>query len=186
MTEPSRPTLADQIARIQLVALDVDGVLTDGVVEVTDGQTPETKRFHVADGLGIQLLLHAGLLVAWISGRRSTAVAARAAELGVAHLSQGVRNKAQVLAELMAEHSLTQDQVAFMGDDLNDLPAFSLAGLKAAPANAINEIKALADLVTERSGGDGAVREFCDVVLKVQGRWNDAVSSYLAAQLRQE
>jgi len=176
------PSAEDLLKPVRLLALDVDGVLTNGRILLIGDS--ETKRFHVADGLGLQLLLHAGILVAWISGRTSPAVARRAAELGITHLYEGVSNKAAPLAELMAQHALQQANIAYMGDDLNDLPAFSLAGVKFAPSDAVLEIKALAHFVTERPGGAGAVREACDVILKSQGRWNEAVTIYLAKLLQ--
>lgn len=159
--------------------MDVDGVLTDGGIILGSGDL-EAKRFHIADGLGIRLLIHAGIRVAWISGRQSDAVRKRAAELGVTDLFEESGNKSAALAQLIANYGLTQANIAYVGDDLNDLPAFSLAGVKFAPANAVAEIKALAEFVTEKPGGDGAVREVCDVILKAQGKWNDAVTAYLS------
>ena len=159
--------------------MDVDGVLTDGgVIYHSDGS--ESKRFNIADGLGIQLLIHAGIRVAWICGRESLAVRKRAEELRVTDLFESTGNKSAALAQLMANLGLTQANIGYIGDDLNDLPAFSLAGVKFAPANAVAELKGLADFVMERSGGHGAVREVCDVILKAQGKWNDAVTAYLA------
>lgn len=173
----------DKLTAVRLIAMDVDGVLTDGGIYL-EGAESETKRFHIADGLGIHLAIHAGLVVAWISGRESGVVERRAGELGVTHLYQKTSNKAAVLAELIGKYSLNQANIAYVGDDLNDLPAFSLAGVKFAPANAVTEIKALADFVTEKSGGEGAIREVCDVILKAQGKWNEAVTRYLAQLLQ--
>ncbi len=175
--------LLSKLSAVRLLAMDVDGVLTCGEIEVnSDGF--ETKRFHVADGLGIQLCLLAGLQVAWISGRSSEAVSRRAAELNIPHLTMGCANKAKAVAELIGRFTLQPENVAYIGDDLNDLPALSLAGVRFAPSNAISEVKALADMVTERSGGCGAVREVCDVILKAQEKWNGAVEIYLAGLLR--
>jgi len=169
----------DKLTLIRLVAMDVDGVLTDGGIIMGSGET-ESKRFHIADGLGMQLLLHAGIRVAWITGRESEAVRGRAQELGVEDLFEKSSNKSAAVAQLLASYGLTQANIAYVGDDLNDLPAFSLVGVKFAPANAVAEIKALADFVTEKPGGEGAVREVCDVILKAQGKWNDAVTAYLS------
>jgi 3-deoxy-D-manno-octulosonate 8-phosphate phosphatase (KDO 8-P phosphatase) len=177
--------LEKKLAAVRLLAMDVDGVLTDGGILV-NGDGTETKRFHVADGLGIQLMIHAGIPVAWISGRESAAVATRAEELGITHLSQGTRNKAVALAELMARYGLTPINIAYIGDDLNDLPAFSIAQVKFAPANAIESIKAHVDFVTSAAGGQGAVREVCDAILKAQSKWNEAVTRYLAVLLQQD
>jgi 3-deoxy-D-manno-octulosonate 8-phosphate phosphatase (KDO 8-P phosphatase) len=183
MSESSPAAMEARLANIRLLAMDVDGVLTDGGLWLS-GADSEVKRFHVADGLGIQLALYGGLIVAWISGRGSEAVARRAQELGVTHLSQNAGNKSAPLAELLGAYTLSQAHVAYIGDDLNDIPAFALSGVKFAPSNAAPEIKALADFVTERPGGGGAVREVCDLILKSQGKWNDALTHYLARLLQ--
>lgn len=175
--------ILDKLSSIRLIAMDIDGVLTDGAVEIAlDG--PEVKRFHVADGLGLQLAMNAGILVAWISGRASEIVQKRAEELGITHLFEKIANKSVPLAELMGKYTLSSANIAYMGDDLNDLPAFSLAGAKFAPANSVSEIKALADFVTQLEGGRGAVREMCDTILRAQGKYNDALSLYLARLLK--
>jgi 3-deoxy-D-manno-octulosonate 8-phosphate phosphatase (KDO 8-P phosphatase) len=174
-----RPPIQEKLAAVRLLAMDVDGVLTDGGIFLA-GPEGESKRFHVQDGLGIQLAKNGGLVIAWISGRKSAVVERRAKELGVDHLYQGITNKAGPMAELIGAYTLKPDNLAYIGDDWNDLPAFHIAGVKCAPANAMPEIKGVADLITERRGGEGAVREVCDVILKAQGRWNDAVQQYLA------
>jgi 3-deoxy-D-manno-octulosonate 8-phosphate phosphatase, YrbI family len=178
-------SIQDKLGAIRLIAMDIDGVLTDGTVELVP-EGPEVKRFHVADGLGLRLVMNAGFQVAWISGRASEVVQKRAAELSITHLFEKTPNKSIPLAELMGRFTLSSDNIAYMGDDLNDLPAFSLAGAKFAPANAVNEIKALADFVTTHNGGAGAVREMCDAILKAQGRYNDALTIYLAGLLKTE
>ncbi len=175
--------LVERLKDVRLIAMDVDGVLTDGTVELPGADQPEVKRFHVADGLGLQLARLSGLTVVWITGRASECVRRRAAELGIERVYEKAANKSLPLAELMGALTLTSANIAYMGDDLNDLPAFSLAGIKFAPANAVAEIKGLADLVTEHSGGQGAVREMCDVILKTQGKWNDALTAYLGSLL---
>lgn len=177
------PSVQERLASIRLLAMDVDGVLTDGGLFFT-GEGEETKRFHVADGLGLQLVMYAGLTVAWISGRSSPAVERRARELGVKHLYQETANKSVALAELLGLYTLTSANIAYIGDDLNDLPAFSIAGVKFAPANAAPEIKGLADFITERPGGSGAVREVCDVILKSQDKFNDSLTHYLSRLLQ--
>ena len=176
-------SIGERLKKVRLLAMDVDGVLTDGRI-VLVGADAESKEFHILDGLGIQLALNGGLIVAWISGRNSALVERRAKELGVTHLFQTTANKSAALAELIASYNVNQAQIAFIGDDLNDIPAFSLAGVKFAPANAVAEIKALADFVTEKKGGEGAVREVCDVILKAQDKWNDAVTRYLSGLLQ--
>ncbi len=178
------PSIESRLQAVRLLAMDVDGVLTDGTIELGPEGADEVKRFHIQDGLGIQLAVIAGLTVTWLSGRSSSIVQRRAGELGVQHLYQQVKNKSAALAELMGAYSITQANIAYVGDDLNDLPAYSLAGVKFAPANAVAAIKGLADFVTERPGGAGAVREVVDVILKAQGKWNDAVTQYLAGLLQ--
>ncbi len=174
---------AEKLKHVKLLAMDVDGVLTDGAIWLeSDGS--EAKRFSVADGLGIVLMLKAGLLVVWISGRRSVAVEKRAAELSITHLFQGARNKSRVIAQLMATYSLGSANIAYIGDDLNDLPAFATAGVRFATANAAGEVKAVADFVTDNSGGGGAIREVCNAILKAQNRWTSAVESYLSEILQ--
>jgi 3-deoxy-D-manno-octulosonate 8-phosphate phosphatase (KDO 8-P phosphatase) len=173
----------DKLGAVRLIAMDVDGVLTDGLITLSISE-PESKRFNVADGLGLQLVANAGLVTVWISGRSSEIVARRAEELGITHLYQGCHNKSIPLADVLKQYMLGPANIAYMGDDLNDLPAYSIAGVKFAPANAAAEIKGVADFVTERSGGGGAVREMCDAILKSQGKWNDALSLYLARLLQ--
>ena len=172
-----------KLSRVKLIAMDVDGVLTDGGI-CYSGTNDESKTFNVMDGLGIRLALLAGIPVAWITGRTSDAVVRRSEELSVTHLYTGILNKSVPLAELMSLYSLDASQIAYMGDDLNDLPAFSLAGVKFAPSNATIEIKSLVDFVTERAGGAGAVREFIDSVLKAQDKWTGAVEAFLAEALK--
>jgi 3-deoxy-D-manno-octulosonate 8-phosphate phosphatase (KDO 8-P phosphatase) len=182
---PAVESVQEKLSAVRLIAMDIDGVLTDGTVEIVPGG-PEIKRFHVADGLGLQLAMNAGMRIVWISGRASEIVERRAEELGITHLYQKMPNKSVPLAELMGRYTLSTANIAYMGDDLNDLPAFSLAGVKFAPANAVTEIKAVADFVTVNAGGAGAVREMCDAVLKAQGRFNDALTIYLAGLLKTE
>lgn len=169
---------------IRLIAMDVDGVLTDGGISYVEAETEkagvfELKTFNVQDGLGIRLLQFADIHVAWITGRSSRCVERRAEELHVDDLYQRSGDKRNALQDLSRKWGLTMDQIAYVGDDLNDLPAFQMAGVKFATANAVNDIKALADFVTENAGGEGAVREVCDMILKIQGKWNDAISKYI-------
>ena len=157
-------------ARIQLLVLDVDGVLTDGGLYY--GSSGEhTKRFHVQDGLAMIEAGRAGLSLAVVSGRKSPAVARRLAELGVAEVHQGVRDKCAVLTDLMARFGLRRAQVAVMGDDLNDLPSMRQAGLALAPHNAVREVRESAHWVSRRAGGEGAVREALELLLRARHAW---------------
>jgi 3-deoxy-D-manno-octulosonate 8-phosphate phosphatase (KDO 8-P phosphatase) len=163
--------------------MDVDGVLTDGRITwgvSVDGALQESKSFDVKDGLGISLALSAGLQIAWITGRQSPLVERRARELKVTHLCQGARDKRSVLGGLIERLGLRAEQVLYVGDDLNDLPAFAAAGTGVAVADAVDAVKSAADWVTEAAGGHGAVREVIDGVLTAQGKMDEAVRVFLA------
>lgn len=166
------------LARIRLLAMDVDGTLTDGGIEYADDGR-EQKRFHIHDGLGIVLAGFVGLRIAWITGRASPLVERRARELGVADLLQGVRDKAAALTELGFRLRVGPDEVAYLGDDLNDLPALRRAAVAIAPANAVPEVKAAAHLVTPRAGGHGAARDAIEQILRARGDYDAAVGAYL-------
>ena len=167
----------DKLKRIKLLAMDVDGVLTDG--SMIFGPTGDIKVFHVLDGLGIDLAMRAGLRIAWITGNTSAAVAERARSLGVTELYQGQRDKSAALRGIAERNSVALEEVAYIGDDLNDLPALEAAGAAFAVANAAPEVRAAADFVTERSGGRGAVREAIEMILKAQGYWDDGIRAFL-------
>jgi 3-deoxy-D-manno-octulosonate 8-phosphate phosphatase (KDO 8-P phosphatase) len=165
-------------ARIKLLALDVDGTLTDGTVLYSDTGA-ELKPFHIQDGLGIVLAGFVGLQIAWITGRTSPIVERRARELKVTLLRQGVHDKAAALAEVAFAAGIEPGEVAFMGDDLNDIPAMRSAAAILAPANAVSEIRHLAHYVTSASGGQGAVREAIETILRARGDYDVAVGTYL-------
>lgn len=161
---------------IRLIVMDVDGVLTDGrILYSADGA--EIEAFSVKDGLGIRAAQRAGLLTAILTGRVSGAVARRAKELGIHEVHQGIPNKMEAYETLLRRHGLTDEAVAYVGDDLNDLPLLARVGLSAAPADAADEVKARVAFVTVRGGGRGAVREVIDLILKAQGRWERAIES---------
>jgi len=163
-------TAAPRAARIRLLILDVDGVLTDGGL-LYGASGEETKRFHVHDGFALVAALRAGLQIAVLSGRASAAVTRRMAELGVAEVHQGVADKVTALDSLRERLRLGAREVAMMGDDLPDLPAMSRAGMALAPANAVTEIKRMAHWIARRRGGDGAVREAVEMLLKARRSW---------------
>lgn len=153
-----------KLAGIRLVAFDVDGVFTDGRFYLSDDGI-ESKAFHTQDGFGIRKLINAGIEVAVISGRRSGAVERRMAELGVSHVIQGCRDKVAALDDLLATLRLTSEQCAFVGDDIPDLPLLQAVGFSIAVANAVPEVREQCDYTTSASGGAGAVREVCELVL---------------------
>jgi 3-deoxy-D-manno-octulosonate 8-phosphate phosphatase (KDO 8-P phosphatase) len=171
--------------RVRLLGLDVDGVLTDNGVFIgpVAGQRVELKRFDIQDGLGLILLRSAGLPVVWLSGRSSEATALRAAELRVEELLQvpGPR-KAAALADLLKRRGIEWEEVAFVGDDLADLPVLRKVGLPIAVANAVPEVKAVAAHVTTASGGHGAVREVVEALLRARGDWDETLARYFTEQ----
>lgn len=169
--------LRRKASRIQMLLLDVDGVLTDGTF-VPDGER-EQKRFHARDGIGIVLARKAGLKVGLISGRSSDLVARRAEELQMSFVRLGVSDKLAALEEALAETSLTLEQIAYMGDDLPDLVILSRAGLSATVADAPSEVRSRVDYIARANGGYGAVRELVEVILSGQGKLDALVADYL-------
>lgn len=171
--------------RIRLLALDVDGVLTDNAIYIgpVAGERVELKRFDIQDGLGLGLLRGTSIEVAWISGRLSEATALRAHELRIPILIQdaGAR-KVPALETLLAEKGMAWSEVAFVGDDLADLPVLRRAGLPIAVQNAVAEVKAVSRWVTTASGGHGAVREVVEALLRARGEWEAALAGYLASR----
>ena len=156
-------------AGIRLFAMDVDGVLTDGTVEIHSDGT-ESKRFSILDGMGLVRLRKAGVAVAWISGRASDATTARATELKIPHLIQGRTDKLMALQELASQLGFTSAQVCYMGDDDIDAPAIDWAGIGVAPANAMAAAQKVAAVVPRRPAGQGAVREVCEQILAGRGQ----------------
>jgi 3-deoxy-D-manno-octulosonate 8-phosphate phosphatase (KDO 8-P phosphatase) len=176
LEEPAE--LYRRLAQVRLLAMDVDGVLTDATIGY-DSQGAHQKRFHIADGLGLVVLRQVGIHVAWISGRADAAVERRAVELRIEHLLQGIRDKGHALQTLRADLALGQEEVAFLGDDWNDLLAFEVAGVRLAVANAAAEVKERADAVTLTAGGKGAVREVCEAILEARGLRASGLQVYL-------
>ena len=163
---------------IKLVAFDIDGIMTDGRLYFTS-LGDEIKAFNVKDGLGLNLLRKSGVEVAIITGRTSELVNRRARDLKIGKLIQGREDKKIALQELMAQENLSAEQIAYMGDDLPDLPAIRHAGLGVTVADALPIVKQHADLITEANGGEGAVREFCDWLLQAQGNLEKVLEPYL-------
>lgn len=168
--------LVSRLRRVKLLLCDVDGVLTDGTVEV--GAGGETKRFHIHDGMGLFALRKAGLRVGWISSRHSAATTERAGELKVDFLRQEKRDKVTIAEEILNETGFEWAEVCYVGDDLVDLGALARAGVGIAVANAVTEVKDQAHYVTKLRGGDGAIREVCELILKAQGLWGGIVESF--------
>ena len=173
MTAPEADIEA-RARRVRLLALDVDGVLTDGRIHYTSAGE-EMKSFSILDGLGIKLLRRAGVQVAVITARRSPMVDRRVAELGIEHCLQGREDKLEALRELIAPLGIMLDEVAYMGDDLPDLRAILSVGLGLSVANASSEVAKRAPWRSAARGGDGAVREACEMILRARGAWDEAV-----------
>lgn len=165
--------------RIKLILMDADGVLTEGKVTYGDGNL-ELKSFDVKDGAGIDLARKAGIKTGIISGRQSGALQRRAKELRIDEVHQKVINKVEVYKEILGRYSLRDEEVAYIGDDILDLPLLSRVGLSAAVADAHPEVKKRVDLVTTSTGGQGAVRELIEFILRAQGRWDTIVQEFLS------
>jgi 3-deoxy-D-manno-octulosonate 8-phosphate phosphatase (KDO 8-P phosphatase) len=170
--------LRGRLAAVQMMVFDVDGVLTGGQIIYTD-EGAEAKAFDVKDGLGLRVAVDAGLSIVLMTGRSSRVLERRARDLHITDVLQRVGDKAEALRRLAEDKGIALERVAFMGDDVNDREAMRLAGIAIAPADAVQEIRGLAHLVTEAGGGRGAAREAVEAVLRAQGKWEQAVDSYL-------
>ena len=178
--ELSTESLTASLQKIKLLALDVDGVLTDGSIYISPAGEV-FKGFNAKDGMGISCALRSGLQIAVITGRQSPIVERRCEELGITLLQQGVKDKRLALQQMAQKLGLVREEIAYMGDDLNDIPAFNASGLNLVPADAAIEVMAVADIITKASGGRGAVREAITMILAAQDNWNVIVNSYLNA-----
>lgn len=166
-------------ARVRLLLLDCDGVLTDGRITPVEGGE-ELKSFHTRDGHGLVMLHRAGLRSGIISGRRSRLVELRAADLGISFVRQGALDKVEVFESLLSEAGVEPSHAAYVGDDVVDIPLMRRCGLAVAVADATADTRAAAHYVTAAPGGFGAVREVCELLLKAQGRWDELLKRYLA------
>ncbi len=172
------PDLAQRARRVRLALFDVDGVMTDGTLFI--GASGESfKPFNILDGLGLKLLRISGVATGIITGRASAAVEARVAELAIDHCVTGADNKLQVYADLREGLGLDDTEVCYMGDDLPDLPVLRRCGLAVCPPGAVAQIRELAHFVTRSGGGNGAVREACELIMQAQGTWETQMQDYL-------
>jgi 3-deoxy-D-manno-octulosonate 8-phosphate phosphatase (KDO 8-P phosphatase) len=169
--------LQDKASSIKLILLDVDGVLTDGAV-VIFGDGSESKRFHIRDGIALVWAQRAGLKVGLLSARHSATTMQRAAQLGITLVHQGVASKAAAFDEILNNTAVSDAEVAYMGDDIVDLAVLQRAGLSAAPRDAVAEVRSTVDFVSNCRGGEGAVRELVEMILRAQGHWSAVVSGY--------
>ncbi|HXW07567.1 MAG TPA: HAD hydrolase family protein [Vicinamibacterales bacterium] len=170
-------SLETRAARIQLLLFDVDGVLTDGTI-LLHGDGSESKSFHIRDGAALVWAQWAGLRVGFLSARNSGATAQRAAQLAIRLVVQGVQTKLAGYEQIVAETGLADDRIAYMGDDLLDIPVLSRVGLAAAPADAVAEVRACAQFVSAEAGGRGAARALVELVLRAQRRWDDVLRQF--------
>lgn len=169
--------MAADLSKIKLLLLDVDGVLTDGRITY-DSEGGESKSFDVKDGHGLKLLQRAGIRVGIITGRQSAIVARRAEELGIELVYQGAKDKSLPFNEIMQKLALAPEEIAYVGDDIVDLPVMRKVGFAATVADAVDDVKPFADMVTKLPGGRGAVREICEFILKESGRWPAVTHHY--------
>jgi 3-deoxy-D-manno-octulosonate 8-phosphate phosphatase (KDO 8-P phosphatase) len=172
------PHVVEKAAQIKLLILDVDGVMTDGKLYFSN-KGEEFKAFNTLDGHGIKMLMNTGVNLGIITGRKSNLVTARAQNLGIDILVQGCENKLSALHEIIEKLGITLTQVAFMGDDYPDLPAIRRVGLGLTVRNAHPVIAQHAHWVSENHGGEGAVREACDLIMRAQGTFETALAAYL-------
>lgn len=170
--------LNERASRIRLLLLDVDGVMTDNRLFYGDNGI-EYKAFHTRDGHGMVLLREAGIDIGIITGRTSEVVSRRMADLKVKYVYQGVPDKLPTFENLMNQCGLSPDQVAYMGDDILDLPILRRVGLAAMPANADPVLRDHVHFISRQPGGQGAVRELCELILKAQGAWDEIMAFYL-------
>jgi 3-deoxy-D-manno-octulosonate 8-phosphate phosphatase (KDO 8-P phosphatase) len=172
-------SIEDKAARIKLLLFDVDGVLTDGKILLhADGS--ESKTFDIKDGTAIVWAQRLGLTVGFLSARTSAATSQRAAQLGITLLHQGVRSKLDTYDQIADSLLLDDEQVAYMGDDILDLPVLSRVGLAAAPSDAAQDVRTRVDWVSQCKGGSGAARELIETILRAQGRWDSVVATYIS------
>lgn len=170
--------MAQDLKEIELLLLDVDGVLTDGTITYTDSGE-QVKSFNSSDGLGLRLLMDLGIKVGIITGRKSQALKHRVDNLNISLFFEGIIDKAKALSEIADTTGIPTEKMAYVGDDLIDLPVLKRVGLAIAVANACPEVKTHSDMVTQKPGGNGAVREVCEAVLKAKGLWDLALDRFL-------
>jgi 3-deoxy-D-manno-octulosonate 8-phosphate phosphatase (KDO 8-P phosphatase) len=174
------PEIDARARGLRLLLFDVDGVMTDGRILLHSDGT-ESKQFHIRDGTALVWARRAGLLTGLLSARSSASTALRAQQLGIPIVKQGVEDKLSAYESILAEHGLTDDQVSFMGDDVLDLPVLLRVGLACAPADAAPDVRSRVHWVSALRGGEGAIRELIDLVLRAQNHWDGLLASYLPA-----
>lgn len=171
--------MEEKLANIELLLLDVDGVLTDaGIIYSDSGE--QIKKFNAKDGLGIKLLMEAGVKVGIITGLSSKALEHRCQKLGISLLFAGIENKSKVLKSIVSQTGIHPENMVFVGDDLIDLPVMKQVGVSFCVADACDDVKRHCDIITNLKGGHGAVREVCEYILKAKGLWSNILNRYLS------
>lgn len=169
--------LKEKLKKIKMLMLDVDGVMTDGRI-IMDDEGRQLKNFNVRDGHGLKIIQRYGIEVVILTGRKSDVVNHRAKDLDIKEIYQGALNKKEVFQIILQKHNLTADFVAYMGDDIIDVPVLRQVGFSAAPIDAVDVVKKSVDYVTKSKGGHGAVRELCEMILQIQGKWLEIAEKY--------
>lgn len=165
-----------KLKNIKAFVLDIDGVLTDATIHVTESGE-QLRRFNVRDGYAIQLAVKKGYLFCVISGGKSESVIFRLKGLGITDVHLGITRKLELYNEFMLKHELQAENVIYMGDDIPDIPVMNAAGVKACPSDAVEEVKEICDYISPKKGGEGCVRDVIEKVLKVQDNWFDHYSN---------
>lgn len=169
--------IIEKLKKIKMLLLDVDGVMTDGRI-VMDSEGREMKNFNVRDGHGLVMVQRHGIAVGILTGRKSDVVEHRARDLKITEVYQGALNKKEVFAQILEKNNLTPQSIAYMGDDIVDIPVLKIAGFSVAVADALDLVKKTVDYITVNKGGYGAVREVCEMLLKAQGFWPEVAARY--------
>ena len=173
-------TIITKAAQIKVIATDVDGVLTDGYVFIRDDHEEPFGKFSILDGLSIKMAHQCGLKIVVISGRKSLATEARCHKLGIDLAYTGIENKREKLLEVAAMYAIEPSQIAYIGDDLIDLPAITIAGLKCAPVNAVADVKSRVDYISQIRGGEGVLRDVVELITKAQGTYDKFLKQYIS------
>lgn len=171
--------MKNKLATIELLLLDVDGVLTDGNIIYSDSGE-QIKKFNSKDGLGMRLLMDAGIDVGIITGRKSKALEHRCENLGITLLFDGIKDKSDALDKIISRTGIPAEKIAFAGDDLIDLPVMKRVGVSFCVCDASCDVQNNCDIITNQKGGQGAVREICESILKAKGLWDDILNKYLS------
>ncbi|MEN6421743.1 MAG: HAD-IIIA family hydrolase [Smithella sp.] len=172
-----KKNMKEKLKKVKLLILDVDGVMTDGRI-IMDDEGREIKNFHVRDGHGIKVLQRYGIEVALLTGRLSQVVKQRAKDLDIKEVYQTVYNQREVVEKILKKHKLSAEETAYMGDDIIDIPVLKSVGFSAAVADAVEVVKKSVDYVAKNKGGQGAVREICEMILQAQGKWPEIAAKY--------